>query len=135
MLTGNLVSIAIGGIIAVVSSMIWPANFDFNLTRQINMGPLETYDGDIPGTNDENENAYETEKKGSSDDGGEIQTHAPKEVVDDGASNIIIGLPDDLDPVALQKAFNFAVWASVILVSTFREIDTFVHSPHRFPLC
>lgn len=108
MLTGNLVSIAIGGIIAVVSSLIWPDNFDFNITRKINVGPLETYDGDIPGT----EEHEVSEKKGSSDDG---EMHQPKEVDHDAASGVI-NLPDDMDPIALQKAFNFAVYASVILV-------------------
>lgn len=109
MLTGNLVSIAVGGIIATVSSVIWPDNFDFNITRRINVGPLETYQGDIPGT----EEREESEKKGSSDDG---EIHQPKEVDNDAASGVM-NLPDDLDPVALQKAFNFAVYASVILVS------------------
>lgn len=36
MLTGNLLSIGVGGIITVVGSLIWPSNFDWDITRAIN---------------------------------------------------------------------------------------------------
>lgn len=36
MLTGNLLSIGVGGIITVVGSLIWPADFDWEITRAIN---------------------------------------------------------------------------------------------------
>jgi hypothetical protein len=36
MLTGNLLSIGVGGIVTVVGSLIWPADFDWEITRAIN---------------------------------------------------------------------------------------------------
>lgn len=112
MLTGNLVAIAVGGIIASVSSVVWPDNFDFNITRRINIGPLETYEGDIPGTEVHGKEEKDGEKKGGSDRGSQ---HVHQDV--DGGSEVMV-LPDDIDPVALKKAFRFAVWSSVALVSS-----------------
>lgn len=109
MLTGNLVAIAVGGIIASVSSVVWPDNFDFNITRRINIGPLETYEGDIPGTEVHGKEDKDGEKKGGSDRGSQ---HVHQDV--DGGSEVMV-LPDDIDPVALKKAFRFAVWSSVAL--------------------
>ena len=112
MLTGNLVAIAIGGLVATISSCIWPDDFDFKITRRINVGPLETYEGDIPGTEEMDE------KKGhNSDDNGS----APRELRNDAVSGVV-PLQDDMDPVALKKAFNFAVYSSVVLVR---------NSPHQ----
>lgn len=105
MLTGNLVAIAVGGLVASISSVIWPDNFDFNITRRINVGPIESYEGDIPGTED-----VEEEKKGHASDHG---SSSPKEVHHDTVSDV---LPDDMDPTALKKAFNFAVYSSIVLV-------------------
>jgi len=36
MLTGNIVSIGMGGIIAVTGSLVWPEDFDFDITRALN---------------------------------------------------------------------------------------------------
>lgn len=109
MLTGNLVAIAIGGLIATISSYVWPDDFDFSITRMINVGPLETYEGDIPGTEDTKE-----KNMSNDDDNGP----GAKEVHNDTASNVV-GLAEPMDPVALKKAYNFAVYSSVVLVRDF----------------
>ena len=106
MLTGNLVAIAIGGLIAAISSCVWPDDFDFEITRRINVGPLETYEGDIPGT----EEMDEKKGKGSNDDSGS----GAKEV--NNTTSGVVDLPENMDPVALKKAFRFAVYSSVVLV-------------------
>jgi len=105
MLTGNLVAIAIGGLIATISSYVWPDDFDFKITRMINVGPLETYEGDIPGTEEMDE------KKGSNNDDSGSGT---KEV-DNNTTSGVVGLPENMDPIALKKAFSFAVYSSVVL--------------------
>jgi len=126
MLAGNLASIGVGGIIAVVWSYLVrvhglapasyriltcaialqkPEHFDFDVTRAINKphhhGQNRPTDETAPADRDSSD-----EKAKSSD-------------VDDSESDIPdVGRTDDsdLDPVGLNKAFNFAVWSSVALV-------------------
>jgi SSS family transporter len=99
MLAGNLASIGVGGIIACVTSVIWPESYDFGPTRRINRSAshAET-ESDAKGEDAD----YEKKEKAGSDD-AEIHT----------ASNVP---DDDLDPVALNKAFKFAAWSSVGLL-------------------
>lgn len=33
MMAGNITSLGMGGIISIISSLIWPENFDFEITR------------------------------------------------------------------------------------------------------
>jgi len=106
MLTGNLVAIAIGGIIAVMASVIWPEDFDFDITRAINMSTMGTMGEDIPATlpsRGDELKAAEDEKPTSEEGVTRVQ-------------GIEVDLmPEGLDPVKLKKAFNFAAYASVIL--------------------
>lgn len=89
MLTGNIVSICVGGIISVVTSIIWPEDFNFDVTRAINAPHAESM--------------KETDSKGDT-----------KEEYDSKLSS-----NDELDPVALHKAFKFAAWSSIILLLIF----------------
>ena len=46
MLTGNVVSLALGGIICLVVSLIWPEDYDFLSMKQIKITDLAE-DGDL----------------------------------------------------------------------------------------
>ncbi|KAG8221669.1 urea transporter [Butyriboletus roseoflavus] len=101
MLGGNLASIAIGGIIAVTVSLIWPDNYDFAETRAINLPVVRKttahYVQDV-----------EAEKK-----------DAPVSVT---SASDEAELDNELDPASLKKAFRFAVWSSVIMTLVFMII-------------
>jgi len=105
MLSGNIVSICVGGIIAVVSSYIWPENFDFDITRAVN-SPVDLTPVKEPKSV---EGEYD-EKKGGSDSASEREV----QVIPLGVTG-----KDELDPVALEKAFRFAAWSSVVLLLIF----------------
>ncbi|PPQ69730.1 hypothetical protein CVT24_001316 [Panaeolus cyanescens] len=96
MLAGNLASIGVGGIVAVVSSLIWPDDFDWETTRAINRpAPI------APQPADEASDSG-SEKKGLS------ETHAKP-----AADSFVQTEEDELDPVSLNKAFRFAAWSSI----------------------
>ncbi|KAH7890245.1 urea transporter [Phlebopus sp. FC_14] len=98
MLSGNLASIGVGGIVAVLASLIWPENYDFSATRAIN--------------------APSTHKKPSEDT--EVSSQDEKKAPDSSASSVTAdSLENELDPVRLTKAFNFASWSSVIMTLVF----------------
>ncbi|KIJ49246.1 hypothetical protein M422DRAFT_777727 [Sphaerobolus stellatus SS14] len=106
MLTGNIVSICVSGIIAVSASYMWPDDFDFDITRAINSSQ------DLPAPRDIKPTDEYDEKKDGSESGSdrEEQHHV-----------VPVGLTgkDDLDPVALHKAWKFAAWASLVLLIVF----------------
>jgi SSS family transporter len=102
MLAGNLASIGVGGIVAVATSLIWPEDFDFDITRALNVAPRpsphkkeDTFGDEKAGEKTEQE---VTETRSISSEEGPVITPDP-----------------DLDPVALDKAFRFAAWSSVVL--------------------
>jgi hypothetical protein len=104
MLSGNLASIGVGGIVAYVTSLIWPENYDFAPTRAMNAPPgsrfLRDYHSDSPSVDETHE------KKGSATDDVHSVSSGPTTVPDES----------DLDPAGLDRAFRFAAWASVVLV-------------------
>ncbi|KAI0056361.1 urea transporter [Artomyces pyxidatus] len=108
MLAGNLASIGVGGIIATVTSCIWPEDFDFNSTRALNVSTqphmAHTKGTDLDSKQDEKRDSAD-EKRNSSD----IQSVAIED------EEPIVEPDPDLDPVALDKAFQFAAWSSLIL--------------------
>ncbi|KAF9043829.1 urea transporter [Hymenopellis radicata] len=91
MLAGNLASIGVGAIVAVASSFIWPEDFDFELTRALNRTDVEPHAKEMQDEKIQKIDADVT----------------PAEEEED---------KDDLDPVALRKAFRFASWASLALL-------------------
>jgi len=119
MLAGNLASIGVGGIIATATSYIvcylpftrnlifdtewllfgqWPEDFNFDITRAIN----------APGTR----HAHGRDSTEDEDEKKSKEAVDAAEVENDETDN-------ELDPVGLQKAFRFAAWSSVVLVSPF----------------
>ncbi|KJA22557.1 hypothetical protein HYPSUDRAFT_652941 [Hypholoma sublateritium FD-334 SS-4] len=100
MLAGNLASIGVGAIVAVVSSLIWPDDFDWETTRAINMPSRGTGKTD--------------EKVADSDSDDKKRAASVKESV---AGDSFSGSEeeDELDPVALTKAFKFATYSSLAL--------------------
>ncbi|KAJ7250714.1 urea transporter [Mycena rebaudengoi] len=102
MLAGNLASIGVGGIIATAASYIWPENYDFESTRAIN-SPDES-----KGAEDD----HDASKRGSLDKTSNNEK-SNKQAVDSVHSE---EAEDELDPVALNKAFRFAAWSSLALL-------------------
>ncbi|KAF8237060.1 urea transporter [Tricholoma matsutake] len=98
MLAGNLASIGVGGIIATASSYMWPENYNWESTRAIN---TPTPQRDVNDTLKASNEALSSKEK---------MAYEAKDGDDpfDTAE-------DDLDPVALKKAFRFAAISSVTL--------------------
>jgi len=95
MLAGNLASIGVGAIISTAASLIWPDDFDFEATRAINKPVLSDSSPSTP--TEGKEEAGITDKPVSiAGDSFDVKEEA-----------------DELDPVALNKAFKFATWSSV----------------------
>ncbi|GJE98211.1 urea transporter [Phanerochaete sordida] len=101
MLAGNLASIGVGGIIATASSLIWPENFNFDITRAINR-PMATVVEPSGSPKPAADDLDEKEKR----DSVSAEVMSIRLAVED----------DELDPAGLQKAFRFAAWSSVILL-------------------
>lgn len=130
MLSGNLASIGVGGIVSVVWSLIvrhldlsvndkankanllflfhsqYPDNFNFDLTRAIN-APHHHH----------NDSTKSEKTEFEKDDGSEKGSNTP-DVNVQSVDDEDIGITDEkeLDRAALQKSFNFAAWSSVALV-------------------
>ncbi|KAF7973621.1 hypothetical protein HWV62_14802 [Athelia sp. TMB] len=96
MLAGNLASIGVGAIIATVSSLIRPDNYDFASTRAIN----------APVTHLTHENKPIAEDL---DDKKQSASPYTQSISEEPAEE------NDLDPVSLGKAFKFAARSSVAL--------------------
>ncbi|KAK1230957.1 hypothetical protein PQX77_005931 [Marasmius sp. AFHP31] len=99
MLAGNIASIGVGAIVSIVASLIWPDDFDFEATRAMNR-PKKT-----AGFSRDSKSEYDDEKKEA-----KTPSISPVASVDED---------DDLDPVALKKAFNFAAYSSLSLLLIF----------------
>ncbi|KZT57370.1 urea transporter [Calocera cornea HHB12733] len=110
MLTGNLVSIAVGGIVALVWSLIWPEDFNFDLTRAINHPdkPITSIveDGGKEGSIPEKAKGAESQQKTVPVD----EEHAYESAHETGITQSA-----ELDRAGLKKAYKFATWSSVIL--------------------
>jgi len=76
----------------------WPEDFNFDITRAIN----------APGTR----HAHGRDSAEDEDEKNSREAVDAPEVENDETDN-------ELDPVGLQKAFRFAAWSSVVLVSPF----------------
>ncbi|KAF8650670.1 hypothetical protein AX16_005127 [Volvariella volvacea WC 439] len=109
MLAGNLASIGVGAIVSVVTSFIWPDNFDFEVTRAINKPFLQD---ESPGLRDEKASDHDDEKK-AREAGIVVKASTDVNSIHDSyrAQDEI----NELDPEGLRKAFNFATWSSLSL--------------------
>jgi hypothetical protein len=85
-------------------SFKWPDNYDFAATRAINEKFSATiHPNDVDG---ERIDEKKSDEKRSDENVQEVSVSEPRS-----------DLEDELDPVALEKAFKFASWSSVALVS------------------
>jgi len=100
MLAGNLASIGVGGIIAVVASYVWPEDYDWAGTRAINVQAHRDSARESKEDISSKEKEMESEVK---------VTPAAEEPFD------LTQLDEELDPVALNKAFRFASISSLTL--------------------
>ncbi|KAG2123817.1 urea transporter [Suillus clintonianus] len=108
MLAGNLASISVGAIISTAASLIWPDDYDFASTRAINNHSAAVASRKVSDTLEESDD----EKKGP-------------DVSVSSATNEAQVDPD-LDPVNLDKAFKFAVKASIALLLRPLALQTLV---------
>ncbi|KIM55367.1 hypothetical protein SCLCIDRAFT_305749 [Scleroderma citrinum Foug A] len=106
MLAGNLGSIAIGGIISTVVSLICPEDYDFAETRAINSRASPDNQNQKNPIVEDNV-PYVDEKKAQ-------DSSAFSVVVNESSER-----DNDLDPVRLNKAFKFAAWSSIALTLIF----------------
>ena len=118
MLTGNLLSICIGGIITVVWSLIKPENFDWAATRAINCSiakPSNTIDtrdlqtGDVNPSEDKGKDFFSVQEASPSG------THTPREGALMSGADEAQQIEDELDMVRLKKAFRFAAISALSL--------------------
>ncbi|KLO15220.1 urea transporter [Schizopora paradoxa] len=109
MLAGNLASIGVGGIVAVVYSLICPENFDFDSTRAINAPP--THHAHHHDAADDASKEKEKRYSGDEKDEKEVEMQSIND-------HIIEGVTEDaeLERAGLESAFKFAAWSSVILL-------------------
>ena len=103
--------------------MQFPENFDFDITRAIN---THVHHPETKATGNTNEGGPSSsiekvpeEKAAEKVDPEAKDTHSVAE------SSVQIGITraEELDPVALNKAFKFAAWSSVALVRFISYID------------
>jgi Na+/proline symporter len=101
MLAGNLASIGTGGIIATITSLIWPDNFDWEATRAMNKpAPASSHRLD--------------EKSDTASD----KKNEARESTHSIAGNSSVSPSeedDDLNPEGLKSAFKFATYSSLSL--------------------
>lgn len=109
MLTGNLLAIGVGGIITVGWSLVRPANFDFEITRAINVKavtPITTDEALTPGLN---ENDKEAKNLGNMGEPMSVPGTPPLQ--DYEATQI----QSEEERAVLQKAFRFATMSALAL--------------------
>src|ERR1700761_6514653 len=94
-----------------------PENFDFEITRAINSPHHH-----VKHHTDEEEkhgNMDDPEKTAAQDGDQDVKVSETSSAEGSPRDDEAIGVTEDaeLDPVALKKAFKFAAWSSVVLVS------------------
>jgi len=101
MLAGNIASFIIGGLIAFIASVVWPEDFDWSITRKLN-APVHSKTA--------SSSSYEVHEEKDNEKDLDI-TVEPVAV-----SSARQTEEDELDPVALHKAYVFASTSSLILL-------------------
>lgn len=110
-LAGNLTSICIGGIVATIISLLFPANYSFEGTRNLNTGHT-TSTG--PLKNNTAQQPYD-EKVSSDQEVKEAGTLSPIEKEQGEISDVGDDDEELEDPAALRRAVKIAGFAGVIL--------------------
>lgn len=117
MLTGNLLSIGIGGIVSLTWTYLRPDNFDWEITRQMNVKGHESeiLEGADITANDSP--SLEKEKHSMEKVDETIQTVA---VVDDEG----LTTPEEVEMAGLKKAFRFAAISALSLTVVFLIVSS-----------
>lgn len=119
MLTGNLLSIGIGGIITIGWSLIRPANFDWEITRAINRKAefANTTIEETATPHDEASSPGESNDKDKDTDEKNVQTPQVGEVDPNAFSAALESrrLEEEKDMEGLKKAFRFAAVSALAL--------------------
>lgn len=117
MLTGNLLAIGVGGLVTVGWSLVRPENFDFDITRAINVQAVSTIDENMatPG--------IEAEKK-DRNLGEPISVPGTPPIQD----MEIAQMQSAEERAVLQKAFRFACMSALALTLILIFVSTF----HRY---
>lgn len=108
MLTGNLLSIGVGGIITVVWSLVKPENFDWEITRAVN----------APATYVEESTVEVVEKTPDLTPGGSTEELDKEKAI---ATPTVVSVEEDAaraaaeDTAGLKHAFRIAAWAALSL--------------------
>lgn len=107
MLTGNLLSIGVGGIITVVGSLIWPADFDWEITRAINSKAGRAAAEFVEEPQSESSTVVNTPLASPG-----LKEDKSTDLPSDPEASIDIA---DIDEAQLRKAFRTAAWAALSL--------------------
>lgn len=110
MLTGNLLAIGIGGIVSVGWTFLRPANFDFDITRN-----MEVKGHSAPVVEEVSPVTSPMDEK----TGEEAEKTAAALVATSSKVEEAITAPEEIDFVGLHKAFRFASIAALILTVVF----------------
>lgn len=102
MLAGNLTSIGTSGIISLTTTWLWPAHFDWSITRAIRAKP----DMSISTLSEGQTEAVADEKKGTV---GTPDLRSARESIVENPTAPASNLAD------LDAAFKMALWCSIIL--------------------
>ncbi|KAE9387900.1 urea transporter [Gymnopus androsaceus JB14] len=115
MLAGNLASIGMGGIIATVSSLIWPDDFNFDKTRAINN---PAFNRATTNSDSEMNHRDKTEAEAVDVEKREEEIKGREEAASPSVSDSMLAATEqeELDPVKLKAAFRFAAWSSLGLL-------------------
>ncbi|ORY91551.1 urea transporter [Leucosporidium creatinivorum] len=103
MLAGNLASLGVSGIISVSTSLIWPENFNFDITRALHEH------GEEQDKNPVADSDSKDEKTGEAPTDGQLMS-ARASVNEEPVYD------ENKDPVKLRAAFRLAVYISLVLV-------------------
>jgi len=102
MLAGNIASFIIGGLIATITSFLFPENFDWVATRSLN----------APSVYEEADAARKTSEDAEKEDAIDVEPASANETSIESTQREIDA---ELNPEALRKAFLFASASSILL--------------------
>lgn len=125
MLTGNLLSIGVGGIITIAWSLIKPEDFDWEVTRAINNRVDNHIEEVSPPVSSSSDTAASQPGPSTSEktqypatEGGDVKVSGnATKVNEDLVAMEEQPSGEDLENVQLQKSFRFAAYAALTLVA------------------
>lgn len=120
MLTGNLLSIGIGGIVSLTWTYLRPDNFDWEITRNMPIvGHAPEVSENLEGADINAEDTPSAEKEKHSMEKGDETTQTIADVQDEGLTT-----PEEIEMAGLQKAFRFASISALSLTAIFLIVSS-----------